>query len=1234
MTTAILDRGLVVDDGRLQYAWFKVQAEQGIRYHAVALRELAAIPLNLRDDPDVLGKQWAAVRGLYNARVNFAYAAAGIFAPEHIGIVQYYGATADASNHSDAARDALHQVAAVEAALANYPQSRLVAPTLRWVEWYLNFVADHNNRFLAILGYPDPRQGRRGLGRDGIQPDQNDDDLAAEQNELLFRGLAKLREDFVFQVTAERIAQERLTTALTRVAEQASVAASRQRGSLSVGMSLGIPIMAALSQGLGGGHSAAQSQAHSQADGVSEGWGVSHTDSQSHTTSHAVSVGGAETWGESHSTSTGVSHGVSAGHTDSQGTSHTDSQGTAHTESQSASHTSSVSASHGSSTSVSDGVSSGTSSGHSSGDTTSSGVSQSAGHTASTGDTVSGSFSNSTSASEGDSSGHSDSSNWGHSQSLTQSAGVNAGAAAIVSGGVQQGWSGTDSGSWGGGASDSVGHSTNTGFGTASTTGSAHSMGSADSTGQATSQGLAHSESAATGASSGISHAVTHSTSDAVTVGSSDTVTRGSADTVSRGTADSTSKGTADSKGTSDTVTTTESYGTSHAISKTWGETWGESNTVGSADGKSASWGRSHQTGDTAGEATGRGGQASFSGGFSAGLAPSLSVSQSYQTEDDVAIRLTEILRGLEGVVNQASLEGGFMTSACLIAAGERGAAAAAALASQAFHGPNVPTPVLTLTPDPLDEIALREATLAFLPAPDRPDPGDPFAGLLWRRYSTLLTAGQVAAYTAPGLFEEGTAQVVTEQLPKGLGFYPELPGDIVLGHQYSPETGDLTTAPLRLDRPRMFHTLFAADTGYGKSVAAIRLVYETVLRWQMPTVVLDWGAGWRQLLNAPGLQGRVNIVQLWPHAVRPLRWNPLQIGRNIPPETQWRTFADIFGSIARLGVKRQKQELLEALREVYLDAGVLIDDPDVRGDPELGRVRPAEAALIEAQAGLALGDLTHPQRQALAVERSRTVGLQHLYDQIKNKLHNVPPRDTMLTGVLEGILFRLNALVQGAAALQFAPGFDTVPMEDLVRDWGVTIIEGGSFLDEFGKAFLLGWAGWHLYTDAVARRVHTGATTVWAQIVFEEANKIFGGIPDGGSGEDGGGGAAFTAQQFGNMFRDSRKYGIWLHVIAQSPSLVPPDIISSCNNLFAGFLKNPKDKDVILSALAKSEKGFTDETWRRFLSDLPTGQFIARLGYAADRYQLRPMLVRPLLLNAPEPDDAAIAAALGVIRL
>ncbi len=38
----------------------------------------------------------------------------------------------------------------------------------------------------------------------------------------------------------------------------------------------------------------------------------------------------------------------------------------------------------------------------------------------------------------------------------------------------------------------------------------------------------------------------------------------------------------------------------------------------------------------------------SFSGGMSAGIVPGVSLSRHWQTEDDVAIRLTEVTRGLE----------------------------------------------------------------------------------------------------------------------------------------------------------------------------------------------------------------------------------------------------------------------------------------------------------------------------------------------------------------------------------------------------------------------------------------------------------------------------------------------------------------------------------------------------------------------------------------------------------
>ncbi|NIN63284.1 MAG: hypothetical protein GTO63_00915, partial [Anaerolineae bacterium] len=70
-------------------------------------------------------------------------------------------------------------------------------------------------------------------------------------------------------------------------------------------------------------------------------------------------------------------------------------------------------------------------------------------------------------------------------------------------------------------------------------------------------------------------------------------------------------------------------------------------------------------------------------------------------------------------------------------------------------------------------------------------------------------TAGQLAAYTSPGLFEEGTAVTVQEKLPP-LAFYPDMPGEVTIGHHYSPETGDLTDVAVRLTRDRHFHTAFA----------------------------------------------------------------------------------------------------------------------------------------------------------------------------------------------------------------------------------------------------------------------------------------------------------------------------------------------------------------------------------------------------------------------------------------
>jgi len=1059
----IVNNGLHIQDNSLHYAWFDLQDGERRFFRALALKELAAIPVSVREDYDLLGKQWAAMRGLHNASVNFVYTAMGIFDPQHIGVVQYFGAVAEGSSEEAAAEQAIEGLVTVESVLANFPQSKLSSPTPEWFRWYLDFVTSRGRFLAAILGHPDPRQGKRGDAGDGSVGDDSDSDLAEEQNEILFRGLAKLRQNFVFQVLAEHVSRDHATDALIRVAQAASVVASRRKGSMGIGFSLGIPLMAAINQGISGIQSSGTGASQGTSDGVSHGWGDSHQIGQA----HAVSNGVTDTVGKSSGHSWGSSESV----TDSQTV--TDSTMQSHSE--------------GENTGINFGASLGGNLGASAG----LGIFD-------TGVRVQGG----------------------------QSIGVSAG--------VSHGWSWADS--WGVGHAESIGHSV--------TKGSFESF----SESEMRSKSISHSE----------------------------------------------------------TLTDSESWGQQ--------QNWGESQSVSAARSQMQNIGLSRN----------------LASGFSTGVVPGININRTWQTEDDVAERVTEILRKLEGLLNMASSEGGFMTNAFIFTDSRQGASAADALVPQAFHGPNVPTPVLTVHPAPDDEKSLRTHAFAFCPWRGADD-GDPFGGDLWTRYATLLTAGQLAALTAPGLFEEGSATTVMAPIPKGMAFYPRMSGDVVLGHQYSPETADLTTAQIRISQDNLMHTMFAGDTGFGKSVAAIRMAYETTLCWKLRTVVLDFGAGWRSLLNAPGMKSKVDILQLWPDAVRPMRWNPLQIGRNLAPETQWRAFADVFGGIAQLGVKRQKQEMLEALRRIYLRAGVLIDDPEVRGHARWGRVQSDETNLLGVAINMPLSSLTSAQRQALAVQRSSVVGLADLYEEVDVKLQSIPPRDTMLTGVLEGILFRLNPLVQGSAAVQFAPGKDTVPVEDFSKPWGTTIIEGGMFLDDFGKAFLLGWTGWHLYMDMVSRRVHevnTGEPLL--QIFFEEANKIF--IQNKGSEDESTGVSA--AQRFADMFRDARKYKARLHPITQAPSLIPQDIISSCNNLVVGFLKQPKDKDLVLSALARSEKGFRDEEWRRFVDDIPIGMVIGRFPYTMEREAQRPVLFRPLMLDVPEPTDEEIEKQLGRISL
>jgi hypothetical protein len=351
----------------------------------------------------------------------------------------------------------------------------------------------------------------------------------------------------------------------------------------------------------------------------------------------------------------------------------------------------------------------------------------------------------------------------------------------------------------------------------------------------------------------------------------------------------------------------------------------------------------------------------------------------------------------------------------------------------------------------------------------------------------------------------------------------------------------------------------------------------------------------------------------------------------------------EIFKNAGRMG-ERQLGYMRRAATQMWYQEGVLTFSKSVLRHGKWKHVQRDEWPVLEQvwqEQGLQprqrkrrqeLRALSPAERQALAVHRSQRTGIARWLEILQQKLDDM--NDYERTS-LEGLLLRLEAFAVGGMQEIYGAGDDSVAIEDLGllgrsgNRWGISVLEGGAEMDEYAKSVILGLVAWHLYTDAVVRRrerINTGRDARITQLVFEEANKVLTGVDTGMS--DTTGAQAATTALYQQMWRDGRKYQIFLHPIVQSPADMPPGILSSCNNLVVGQLKNAQDRDVAQAALGWSEKGFTDEDYKRYISRMPVGYAVMKLGYSMQPALTAPMLVRPILLDIPEPTDAEIWAA------
>ncbi|MBI9050034.1 MAG: serine-rich protein [Anaerolineaceae bacterium] len=1119
------------EENELDALVFQVIEREGMKeytgYRAVRLLQLRYISLEARRDAGLLQKMRTVMRGLYGAQVDLVYLAAGVFETPKIGIVQCYGVSVFSKNKAEAIQRSLRDLSALKAGLVGvYRQIRLEPLSTDMAQWLARALEKMPYAIVAV-GHPDPRENARGgdtAMRDPLTAgNQGAQQYSQQQNELLFRGMSSLEEEFLLMLLASHVRLEDITLMLSGLLEDTSVYASHQLGTRAA--SFGISLPAILTGGLA--QNASQAYGNNHSSGVTEGVaamdGVADSQGQAHTEGHASTRGWAYTVGVSETDTTGLA--ATVGSANTQGTAHTD--GTAVTNGSSHSQSSSVAISHA--------------------DNSSYGV------------------------------------NGGLGGSIAP-AGV--GLSANLGG----------SGNWG--SSDGV--------------------------------------TASSGSSSSSMHSETSSQSD--TVSQSNTQSQSNTDSQSHST------------------TKSEAWTTSGAETDSVADTNSTSSTKSHADTKSTA--RSEADGVSLGQNIGRG----ISAGMSVGVAPSFSLSNAYQWQDDPYILLTDIMRTQRKLLDIASREGAFYTDFYALAGTEQGLQALMGLIPEAFHGTeDVVAGVQTRTLNPQEQAYIGLHARAFTPSTRIESIPEAMSGYA---DSTLLTMLQVAAYTAPGMFEQGAALTTQEETP-AFAFYADMPGAVTLGRQWSTETGQLTDTFLKLAPDRHFHTAFVGDTGFGKSIAAERLAYETTRFWQYRTIVLDFGQGWRKALNWPGMrendsedgQGHVDIRQLFPGSPRPLRWNILQVPKRIEPGRYRSMVAELFANAGRMGA-RQLGFMRRALTELYVEAGVLTGDPKLQNGPmghlqdeqEVQLIRNIRPTLPDGKdslhPGTLLASLAPADLQALAVYRSKTVDVSQWVERLKTYQEKLQ-RDQVSRTSLEGVLLRLEQFSEGHMARQYGPsasaGDAARGIEDLgllgnaAYPWGITVIEGGAEMDEYSKAALLALLASILYSDAVARRreMLEGKHFPPMQIFFEEANKVLTGVSGGAASDQGGGeSGSAVSHLFQTMWRDGRKYSIFLHLMAQTVSELPSGILSSCANVFVFQTKDPKDRDLILPHLGRSEKGMVNTEYKRYLARIPRTYAITKLGYSDDVLWLEPVLVRPLMLRCSEPADQEIVQSLGAVSL
>ena len=492
--------------------------------------------------------------------------------------------------------------------------------------------------------------------------------------------------------------------------------------------------------------------------------------------------------------------------------------------------------------------------------------------------------------------------------------------------------------------------------------------------------------------------------------------------------------------------------------------------------------------------------------------------------------------------------------------------------------------------------------------------------------WSTIMLTSELAAMTHLPRVETGGVSTVATNIP-AFSVFANKNGEIYFGKQINSEDG-MPSYNYYFSKDEFMHTLICGASGSGKTTSAVRVAREVIRNYSdMKIFALDWKNSWRVLKRfAPNGIDDFEFYGMDYTSVRPIRMNLF-----IPPKyvgaIQW--LDKVVESLCLgYGFGTKMFSVLKAAARIsMLIHGVLVLDAD--GEPvemqpttqaELDDFhhRIAQVTLKEIYQIIQCMKSADGKGDPLAKVPSLSIKVASITDdKLKKHIFDKFAKSGMgMQDAYDSILAKLEGYYAGElAAMYCVNDYDKcIHIEDLIDGKRIVVLEGGDLDSSTKKAVIeLISHGLFMYSRLKKNRDKVVEKRFY---ILEEAHRIIDNPESGNSSPLDVGETIFDI-----LLNEAREYGVYCMIIVQTPTHLPPAMITNCAILIIHRLGNDKDIALMTQMLCRNAR-LDNRDVPIWLAKMPIGQAIVRLNNTVMHQMSEPCLVQVARCDNNPPDN------------